>query len=87
MKPISAPTFATESHARKLSQCLLLRVVSEPEEILRFDALLREKHYLKESVRVGDFMRQVVERDGSWVGLLVWGPAALKLKDREKWLG
>ncbi len=87
MKPISAPTFATDSHARKLSQGLHVRVVSEPEEILRFDALLREKHYLKESVRVGDFMRQVVERDGAWVGLLVWGPAALKLKDREKWLG
>ena len=87
MKPISAPSFATDSHARKLSQGLLLRVVSEPEEVSRFDALLREKHYLKESVRVGDFMRQVVERDGSWVGLLVWGPAALKLKDREKWLG
>ena len=64
MTPISAPTFATHSHARKLSQGLHVRVVSEPEEILRFDALLREKHYLKESVRVGDFMRRVLERDG-----------------------
>ena len=31
---------------------------------------------------MGDLMRQVVERDGAWVGLLVGGPAALKLKDR-----
>lgn len=87
MKPIAAPTSTSDSHARKLSQGLQVRVVSEPEEILRFDALLHQKHYLKESVRVGDFMRQVVERDGVWVGLLVWGPAAFKLKDREKWLG
>ena len=59
MKSISATTFATESHALKLSQCLLVRVVSEPEEILRFDALLREKHYLARAdmklVRYGRF--------------------------------
>ena len=32
-------------------------------------------------------MRQFVERDGTWVGLLFRGPAALKLKDRKKWFG
>lgn len=26
-------------------------------------------------------------RDGQWVALLAWGPAALKLKDRENWIG
>ena len=36
---------------------------------------------------VGDFLRQVVVREGRWVALLVWGPAALKLKDRERWIG
>jgi hypothetical protein len=36
---------------------------------------------------VGDFLRQVVERDGQVVGQLVWGAAALKLKDREQWIG
>jgi hypothetical protein len=36
---------------------------------------------------VGDFLCQVIQRQGQWVGLLVWGPAALKLKDREKWIG
>ena len=29
----------------------------------------------------------MVVREGRWVALLVWGPAALKLKDRERWIG
>ena len=32
-------------------------------------------------------IRQVALRDGEWVGLLGWGPAAYKLKDRERWIG
>ena len=87
MKSTLGVTASTDSHALKLSHGLQVRVLSDPKEIARFDELLRQKHYLQEAVRVGDFMRQVVEQDGVWVGLLVWGPAAFKLKDREKWLG
>ena len=61
-------------------------VVSRAEQA-RFDALLTQKHYLGATPSVGDFLRQVVTRDGQWVALLVWGPAALKLKDRERWIG
>lgn len=53
----------------------------------RFDALLGAKHYLGVAPRVGDFLRQVVVREGQWVALLVWGPAAYRLKDRERWIG
>jgi hypothetical protein len=53
----------------------------------RFDPLLAQKHYLGATPPVGDFLRQVVIREGRWVALLVWGPAALKLKDRERWIG
>ncbi|MBA2431009.1 MAG: ISAs1 family transposase [Chthoniobacterales bacterium] len=53
----------------------------------RFDRWLAERHYLGAAPCIGDFLRQVVEREGQWVALLVWGPAALKLKDREKWIG
>src|ERR1041385_4128308 len=58
-----------------------------PYERDRFDQLLAHKHYLGPSPSVGDFLRQVVVRDGQWIALLVWGPAALKLKDREAWIG
>jgi hypothetical protein len=59
----------------------------EAEEVARFESLLCERHYLGEAKPVGDFLRQVALRDGEWVGLLVWGPAAYKLKDRERWIG
>ena len=85
MKTTKKKAGAAGSHARRLSQSLTVRVI-EAQERERFDALLREKHYLGESARVGDFLRQVVERDGQWVALMVWGPAALKLKDREAWM-
>ncbi len=57
------------------------------QERERFDELLAREHYLGVAPPVGDFLRQVVVRDGQWVALVVWGPAALKLKDREKWIG
>ena len=58
-----------------------------PAQLGRFDALLAQKHYLGSLPSVGDFLRQVVVREGQWVALLVGGPAALKLKDRERWMG
>jgi hypothetical protein len=86
MKTTEEKSGAESSHAERLSLTLHVRII-EVDERERFDGLLREKHYLGESVRVGDFLRQVVEREGEWVALLVWGPAALKLKDREAWMG
>lgn len=59
----------------------------QPRDRARFDCLLAEKHPLGDTAQVGDLIRQVVLRDGQWVALLVWGPAALKLKDREAWIG
>ncbi len=58
-----------------------------PADQARFNQLLAQKHYLGTAPPVGDFLRQVVIRNGQWVALLVWGPAALKLKDREHWIG
>jgi hypothetical protein len=53
----------------------------------RFGQLLQDHHYLGQTPPVGDFLCQVIRRNGQWVGLLVWGPAALKLKEREQWIG
>lgn len=65
---------------------LQIEVLDEKERP-RFNRLLKEHHYLGETPAVGDFLCQVIVRKGQWVGLLVWGPAALKLKDRERWIG
>ena len=72
---------------RTLSEPSELQVhVITPAEQPRFDQLLSKKHYLGTACSVGDFLRQVVVRDGEWVALLVWGAAALKLKDRDRWI-
>ena len=36
---------------------------------------------------MGDYLRQIVERQGQRVALLVWGPACYALKDRDLWIG
>jgi hypothetical protein len=58
---------------------LSIRVV-EAGEVKRYDELMEAKHYLGRAHRVGDFLRQVVERDGQWIALLAWGPASLHLR-------
>jgi hypothetical protein len=65
---------------------LTVRVIN-PKEQQRFDELLEAKHYLGQTRSVGDFLRQVVERDGQWLALLAWGPACLHIKDRDRWIG
>jgi hypothetical protein len=52
-----------------------------------FDQVLGEHHYLGAGRPVGDYLRQVVEREGRPVALLVWGPACYALKDRDRWIG
>lgn len=66
---------------------LEIKVITAAQDIRRFDRLLGEEHYLGSAKPIGDFMRQVAVENGRWVGLLVWGPAAYRLKDRDQWIG
>jgi hypothetical protein len=80
---------ASKQARRKIVKAdgLAIRCVTDPAEIATFDQRLDVKHYLGSTPPVGDFLRQIVERDDRPVALLVWGAAALKLKDREAWIG
>lgn len=69
------------------SHDLAVRIVSERIEIKWFDERLAEEHYLGPTPSVGGCLRQAVEPNGEVVARLVWGAAALKLKDREAWIG
>jgi len=53
-------------------QPVQIRVIAESERE-RFDKLMGEYHYLGERHSGGDTLRMVAERDGEWVGLLMWG--------------
>ena len=61
--------------------------VVEAKERRRFDELLGKFHYLGESRPVGDSLRLVAQVEGQWVGLLMWGSAAYRLKDRDEYIG
>ena len=69
-----------------MPSALTVRVVP-PLEAAAFDAQLATHHYLGAGRSVGDYLRQLVERDGVPVALLVWGLSCYALKDRDRWLG
>jgi len=58
-----------------------------PEEKVRWDALICEKHYLGNAHLVGRQLRYVAELDGQWIALVGWNIAAYHLKGREAWIG
>jgi len=62
-------------------------VVDTPQEVQRFEALLTAEHYLRAPASVGDQLRQVIRHRQRWVALLVWGPAAYALHERDAWIG
>lgn len=83
MKP--APTVSKQ--ARRKAVNAVIRCVTDSAEITAFGDQLDEQHYLGSTPPVGDFLHQIVERDYRPLALLVWGAAALKLKEREAWIG
>ena len=65
---------------------LTIRAAS-PEDYARADACFKGEHYLGPAKRSGRGLLQIVEYEGRWVALLDWGTAALKLADRDEWIG
>ena len=63
-----------------------IRIISAKER-KRFKKLMGEYHYLGDGHSAGDTMRMVAERDGEWVGLLMWGSACYRLKPRDEFIG
>jgi hypothetical protein len=66
---------------------LTVRVLTDPTERQRFDALLEAEHFLGPRFPAGDRLYQVAEQNGHWAGLLLWCAPALHLKDRDAWIG
>ena len=60
--------------------------VPTPDQFAAFDQQLAAEHDLGAGRPVGDYLRQIVQRAGQPVALLVWGPACYALKDRDRWI-
>ena len=59
------------SNPTEIPTALTVRV-AQPHEVVALDAQLADHHYLGAGRPVGDYLRQLVERDGVPVALLVW---------------
>ena len=57
------------------------------DEKRRFGELEGEYHYMGETHSGGDTLRLVVEEDGQWKALMVWGSGCYRLKARDEWIG
>ena len=60
---------------------------AQPDEMEQVTSLLKEQHYLGAGRQVGRTLVQIVHHRGRWAAMLVWGPAAMKLIDRDEWIG
>ena len=58
-----------------------------PVEMQRIATLLNDEHYLGAGRQVGRTLVQIVHHRERWATILVWGPAAMKLIDRDEWIG
>lgn len=65
---------------------LTVRLV-QPDEIARWTALMAQHHYLGRPQLVGEIVRYVATVDDTWVALLGWTSAALKVRVRDHWIG
>ena len=52
---------------------LKIRSIWKATELKRFNELERKYHYMGETHSGGDTLRLVIEDDGEWVAIMVWG--------------
>lgn len=64
-----------------------LRVLGDPAELARCDALIVEHHYLHSATLVGEHLRYVATYQGEWLALLSFSAAAYHLRCRDQFIG
>ena len=77
---------AVAFHHREILAGIHVRPICSGERDL-WDALIRQHHYLGLHSLVGKTLRYVAVFQGYWLALLGWQAAALKCKDRDRWIG
>lgn len=65
---------------------LTVRAIT-PLEREKAQSCFEQEHYLGGIAAMGKTLVQAIEYEGRWVALLDWGPAVLKLSDRDEWVG
>jgi hypothetical protein len=71
---------------RDLVRGVEVRLVNAAELTL-WDRLMAEHHYLGFRGMIGESLRYVAVHQDRWLALLGWSSAALKCKERDRWIG
>lgn len=66
---------------------LTVRVLTDPSEVQQWNEFVSRHHYLLSHRMMGEQLRYVAEMNGYWVACLGWSSSALKLSDRDEWIG
>ena len=66
---------------------LKIRPVWKADERKRFGELEEKYHYMGETHSGGNTLRLVIEDDGEWVAIMVWGGACYHLLRRDEYIG
>ena len=64
-----------------------VRLVHSMDEKARWDALVREHHYLPWHRLFGKALHHVAIHDGNWLALIGWQVGAFKVGVRDRWIG
>lgn len=64
-----------------------IRIINSDTELMRFQQLENAYHVRGKTHSGGDTLRLVIEDDGEWVALMVWGSACFHLKPRDTFIG
>ncbi len=66
---------------------LKIRPAWKADKFKRFGELEEKYHYMGETHSGGDTLRLVIEDDGEWVAIMVWGGACYHLLRRDEYIG
>ena len=80
------PNESVRKNKSTKNRCVV-HIAEPPAARKEFDAQLEADHYLGSECQGGDYLRQVVYRDGEPVALLAWGAACYALKTRDEYIG
>ena len=64
-----------------------LRLLTEPDEVARGDALIVEHHYLRNATLVGEHLRYVATYKGEWLALVCFSAGSYHLRYRDQFIG
>ncbi len=64
-----------------------LRLLTEPDELARCDALIIEHHYLHNATLVGEHLRYVATYKGEWLAVVSFSAASYHLRYRDQFIG